>query len=121
MSGLYLSGMEMPTRCLACQLAYDSCSCILTGEGFYKHGEDFDPGEKRLDNCPLLPVPDHGRLIDADADPSEYVTVWDCECSEFGRQTVMAVDDLMYLPTIIPADHFADVGNMADKETSDGS
>ena len=29
----------------------------------------------------------------------DYITIWDCKCSEFGRQTVMAVDDLKYLPT----------------------
>ena len=63
MRGIYVPGMEMPKRCLACQLAYDSCSCILTGERFYKHGEDFDPAEKRLDSCPLVHVPDHGQLI----------------------------------------------------------
>ena len=28
---------------------------------------------------------------------SDYVTVWDCNCSEFGKQLVMAVDDLQYL------------------------
>lgn len=48
-----------------------------------------------------IDISGHGRLIDADDDPSEYVTVWDCECSEFGKQTVMSVDDLAYLPTII--------------------
>lgn len=39
------------------------------------------------------------RYIDADLEVPKYVTVWDCECSEFGKQTVMAVDDLHYLPT----------------------
>ena len=39
------------------------------------------------------------RYIDADLEVSKYVTVWDCDCSEFGKQTVMAVDDLHYLPT----------------------
>jgi hypothetical protein len=39
------------------------------------------------------------RYIDADVEVSDYVTVWDCDCSEFGKQTVMAVDDLKYLPT----------------------
>jgi len=53
---------------------------------------------------PVIEIPPHGRLIDADEDPSKYVTIWDCDCSEFGKQTVMAVDDLNYLPTIIPAD-----------------
>jgi hypothetical protein len=39
------------------------------------------------------------RYIDADVEVSKYVTVWDCDCSEFGKQIVMAVDDLHYLPT----------------------
>jgi hypothetical protein len=39
------------------------------------------------------------RYVDVDMDVSNYVTVWDCDCSEFGKQTVMAVDDLQYLPT----------------------
>lgn len=38
------------------------------------------------------------RYIDVDMNVSKYVTVWDCNCSEFGKQTVMAVDDLHYLP-----------------------
>lgn len=29
---------------------------------------------------------------------SDYVTVWGCNCSEYGKQTVMAADDLHYLP-----------------------
>lgn len=40
------------------------------------------------------------RYIDVDnIDVDKYVTVWDCNCSEYGKQTVMAVDDLNYLPT----------------------
>ena len=39
------------------------------------------------------------RYIDVDLEVSDYVTVWDCDCSEFGKQTVIAVDDLQYLPT----------------------
>jgi hypothetical protein len=38
------------------------------------------------------------KYIDADVDVSGHVTVWECNCSEFGKQTVMAVDDLYYLP-----------------------
>lgn len=29
---------------------------------------------------------------------SDYITVWDCNCSEFEKQLVMAVDDLQSLP-----------------------
>lgn len=45
----------------------------------------------------------HGDLVDADEDMSNYTAVWDCECSECEKQTVMAVDDLRYLPVVIPA------------------
>lgn len=32
-----------------------------------------------------------------------YFTIWNCKCSEYGEQTVMAVDDVRYLPAVIPA------------------
>ena len=31
-----------------------------------KYIKTIDAIEKRRDDCPLIPVPDHGRLIDAD-------------------------------------------------------
>lgn len=40
------------------------------------------------------------RLIDADIDVNDYVETWDCNCITGGIQTVMAVDDLSYLPTV---------------------
>lgn len=49
----------------------------------------------------------HGNLVDADMPIREiekYITIWDCHCSEFGNQTVMAVDDLGYLPIVVPAE-----------------
>ena len=45
----------------------------------------------------------HGQLVDADEDMSTYFTIWDCKCSKYGKQTVMAVDDSRYLPALIPA------------------
>ena len=42
------------------------------------------------------------RLIDADAEVYGYVETWICDCSEFGRQAVMAVEDISYLPEIDP-------------------
>lgn len=42
------------------------------------------------------------RLIDADIKVSDYIETWQCECSENDTQTVMAVEDLQYLPTIDP-------------------
>lgn len=34
----------------------------------------------------------------------DYVTTWVCGCSEFGRQEVMAIQDLDYLPLHSPCD-----------------
>lgn len=42
------------------------------------------------------------RLGDLDAEVYGYVKTWVCECSEFGRQSVMAVEDISYLPEIDP-------------------
>ena len=42
------------------------------------------------------------RPIDADIKVSDYIETWQCECSENDTQTVMAVEDLQYLPTIDP-------------------
>ena len=33
-----------------------------------------------------------------DLDVKSYITTWICHCSEYGKQEVMAVDDLNYLP-----------------------
>lgn len=38
------------------------------------------------------------RPIDADINVGDYTTVWECRCSEHGKQTVMAVDALYDLP-----------------------
>ena len=66
--GVYIKGMEMPTNCGDCkafvcykQWAGDigDCFCGITKE-------DAKAKEKNAD-CPLVPVPPHGRLIDADA------------------------------------------------------
>ena len=64
---ILIKGMEMPTSCGDCkafvcykQWAGDmgDCFCGITKE-------DAKEKEKNAD-CPLVPVPDHGRLIDAD-------------------------------------------------------
>lgn len=109
MSGIYIKGMEMPKRCLACQLNYDSCACILTGSRYYKHGVEFDPGEERLPDCPLIPVPYHGDLIERDDLISFCVRN---KTDEWNKQVVTtyakALDEFEDIvqdaPTIIPAD-----------------
>lgn len=117
MSGLYLPGMEMPTRCIACQLNYDSCACILTGSRFYKYNTEFDPGEERLSDCPLVPIPDHGRLVDGDK------IVEGCKDKEgrYVSQFSAAIGETVEAaPTIVPADHIGDVNEMVTDKEGEG-
>lgn len=53
--------------------------------------------EYRLDNCPLVPVPPHGRLIGADA---LEATFWDGQC----YFTAAIKRRIREAPTVIPAD-----------------
>jgi hypothetical protein len=59
--GIYIEGMKMPKSCGYCPLrheARDGDECYL--------GASLTEYQKRPDDCPLVPVPPHGRLIDAD-------------------------------------------------------
>lgn len=68
--GVYINGMEMPTSCDECRLMVFEdtncapelyCGCPIV---FKAHPQGVG---HRPDYCPLVPVPPHGRLIDADA------------------------------------------------------
>lgn len=66
MSGIYIPTMEMPNSCAKCKLAlygkFDiDYLCPFLGT------TKFDQDTHRHWACPLISVPDHGRLIDADA------------------------------------------------------
>ena len=91
MSGIYIPGMEMPTRCCDCKLyVEDIYFCQLLKRDIENPWAD-DGVE--LD-CPLIPVPDHGRLIDAEELP------W----------YLKDVTEIVDAPTIIPADKEAEHG-----------
>ena len=97
---VYIRGLEMPTNCEKCPfLDYEEGFCLASGvkgkSGWYE--SVLCPGsikDSRHEDCPLIPVPDHGRLIDADVLMSG---VDDCDDVMF----VWAITDA---PTIIPAD-----------------
>lgn len=63
--GIYLPNIEMPTRCGRCDMCITEADgdidwhnvCCITG------ADIIDVGEKMVD-CPLVPVPEHGDLID---------------------------------------------------------
>ena len=89
MSGVYIKGMTAPRSCA-------ECLDIGWNYVFECNLDDVESGEKRAD-CPLLTVPDHGRLIDADALIREHAL------TKFDWSDAVDVDDIKAAPTIIPA------------------
>lgn len=78
--GVYIKGMEIPQSCSDCPMCYDMMECAVADPHivFWKRQrEDFDFSTERHTNCPLVPVPDHGPLVDVldvlDTFPDEYI------------------------------------------------
>lgn len=98
-----IRGMEMPTSCMLCPFCVEEAD-PANGEMCMVTGKLMPPCTRvRLDSCPLIPVPPHGRLIDADAFEKANAYFWgrdfinpkyeDCLC-----------DLVNAAPTIIPAE-----------------
>lgn len=70
MSDILIKGMEMPKSCSVCPLKaeveFDEI-CSQTGEYVCQYD--------RADDCPLVPVPPHGRLIE-DTAVREQIDEW---------------------------------------------
>ena len=95
MADILIRGMEMPERCEKCRF------CKRWEEGIYC-GATATPilghGNARLNNCPLIEVPPHGRLIDADELKKHK------KHSEEFAENIVAVAQIDWIPTVIPAD-----------------
>lgn len=62
---VYIPGMKMPKNCYVCPFCdYVSARCDAVKGTPYTPQNRY---EARAEWCPLVPVPPHGRLIDANA------------------------------------------------------
>lgn len=97
MSGVYIKGMEMPTSCYDCPVECEGDIC-----GIDKGGCTWN---ERPPHCPLIPVPEHGDLIDRDALIKDG---WLNLHKEVMRMGGYAIHELPLknpsIPVIIPAD-----------------
>ena len=117
MSGIYIQ-MEMPKNCRSCRLAtyemnYGYICKVLNTD--VEDGVVFKPWKNRRKDCPLISVPPHGRLIDADALHQLFEAQWHyLQCldwdenptAEYMQSGVNWCINTMHdeAPTIIPAD-----------------
>lgn len=103
MAGIYIPGMEMPKSCIECRFCGEDAMCDVLGEDLFDYLQnqatyvEYLPDEWKNADCPLLPVPEHGDLIDRDAL---------CEGRVSNDNVVICAKTA---PTIIPA-------STADKE-----
>lgn len=98
MSGIYIPNMEMPKGANDCKFSNEFFTCSLTKERCALERMGID--------CPLVFVPDHGRLIDADALIADGWDLAKMASEEYNgkHRTYLISKELDDIPTIIPAD-----------------
>ncbi len=93
-----INGMKMPTSCLKGGCPLDGFACQLWEDKYWARVES--PEKMRHKNCPLIELPDHGRLIDADALKENR---W-CDTTRYGDVEVVGIWHINDAPTVIPAE-----------------
>lgn len=112
---IYIKGLQMPQTCRECPLEQpnDSYNCAINGKS-YSWGLTHRPHD-----CPLIEVPPHGRLINADALRASFKESID-ECHKWANEVeggemyarvsqslgtfVECALRVKAAPTVIPAD-----------------
>jgi len=98
-----IKGMEMPRSCDVCPMNYDFCWCmLLAGCKRVICKDGFDSETMRLPDCPLIPVPDHGDLIDRDTLDAD-LEKQDMKTGEW-EAIGFSIYEIENAPTIIPAE-----------------
>lgn len=95
--GVYIKGWKMPNKCIYCFFNDIGTEC-----GLLEHDvEDAILHGTRYGGCPLLPVPDHGDLIDRDALMSHKGSAYDIDGHEL---YAVGTGTILRMPVIIPAE-----------------
>ena len=103
-TSVLIKGMKMPRNCDECELNYDCFRCILPIEDSLLL--DKDTANSRLPNCPLVELPPHGRLIDADALSNKMgVAAW----YNIADRDDVAVNLVIGAPTILDEERGGDI------------
>lgn len=107
---ILIKGMETPTNCAACRIGHRDTGwdnedneheivfCPIIQQGSLIA----DANVKRHQLCPLVPVPPHGRLIDADELHKLFIKKGK-EFKGIGGAMLAAAWCIANAPTIIPA------------------
>ena len=90
---ILIRGMEMPKSCFDCPFVdFEYGDCLVDENG---HGDPNEP-----ENCPLVPVPPHGDLIDR---KTAYESILNGMVMTGYQSRALDCVSEFYAPTIIPA------------------
>ena len=67
-----IKGMEMPKNCKDCPFSDHEAWCLIPGSWRERY---YCPDDERSNDCPLVEIPPHGRLIDATFEENHYASV----------------------------------------------
>ena len=102
-----IRGMEMPDNCYVCPFMFHQrrapevwCTAIENHWLDLRKVLSCD----RHNNCPLISVPEHGRLIDADALLSKDRQIYRSDGAAIGARRYIEFSEIEDDPTIIPAE-----------------
>lgn len=107
---ILIKGMEMPQSCASCPLSEEEfVQCKITRKRFLKA---VDAMSRRHPYCPLVEIPPHGRLIDADAFTKDECNYCDGACEALPCDCLNCtadcrcefMQDITNAPTIIEAE-----------------
>lgn len=101
---VYIKGMKMPTSCAFCRFC-EGLADTLKGTCAFCMVDGKYRDAQTNDGCPLVPVPEHGRTIDADA--ADDFAYGELSISSGYRTPYEASRNMqkiyLAMPTIIPA------------------
>jgi hypothetical protein len=98
--GIYLPNMEMPNTCYDCPFQTDECF----GSIKCRYAKTWGSYSSRAVDCPLVPVPPHGRLIDGDKLNDYLKTAAIMADGEAKEAYIDARAEANTMPIIIPAE-----------------
>lgn len=104
---ILIKGMGMPKNCLYCPMSHWNKLDEITGCEIVigkKYVDKSDTGfwqEDRPKWCPLVEIPKHGRLIDADTIQGTHAIARCLDDGHYWNELCVTMDEIVDMPTII--------------------
>ena len=95
---ILIKGMDMPRSCDECRFSIDAYCVVLCPKS-----DDPQFGKITTNSCPLIEIPPHGRLIDADEFEKKNAYFWSMDFVNRRYDDTLA-DLINNAPTVIEAE-----------------